>query len=262
MMNPSETLLALDIGNTHVVLGIFKGQELTITRRLSTQSTRTADEAGVLVKSLCSDSGVSPKEIDAVAISSVAPRIGMVYGHMAESHLGLKPLFIHGEIPNFENHCKPRKALGADRVCNAVAGFEKFGGPLLILDFGTAITIDVIDGSGAYMGGAIMPGLEKSAATLNQSTALLPEVRLSMPKDVIATTTDESIRVGLMKGTAFGLRGLLNEFRETLGDMNTKVIATGGVARVLIPHIPEVTAYEPNLVLDGIFKIYKRSKTW
>jgi len=261
MKKNKKNLLALDIGNTHVVLGIFVGEKLKIQRRLSTQSTRTADEAGILVKSLCSDGGVEPQDINSVAIASVAPRSGMVYKRMSESHLGIKPLFVHGAIPGFVNNCKPKKALGADRVCNAVAGFEKYGGPLLVLDFGTATTIDVIDNKGAYLGGCIIPGLEKSASMLNQSTALLPEVRLAMPRGVLATTTDESIRVGLMIGSVHAVNGLINDYKKIL-DGETKVIATGGIAPALVSYIPDVIKVEPNLVLEGIKIIQQRSETW
>jgi type III pantothenate kinase len=261
-MKKTETLLALDVGNTNVVLGIFVNEKLTITRRLSTDSSRTPDEAGMMVKMLCQDGGVDPKDIDAVAIASVAPRAGNVYRRMAKDHLNKTPLFIHGRIPGFVNFCKPARALGADRVCDAVAGYAKYGGPLLVLDFGTAITFDVVGKEGEYLGGAIMPGLEKSSSILKSSTALLPEVRLEMPDKVIATTTDESIRVGLMMGTVHCLRGLIGDYRKVLNAPDMKVISTGGLAKIICPYIPEVTVIEPDLVLDGIYLIHQWSKKW
>ncbi len=262
MAESIQTLLALDIGNTNVVLGIYRDEELQICRRLATSSGRTADEAGILVKMLCLDGGVNPAEIDAVAIASVAPKIGMVYGEMAQRYLGCRPFFVHGEIPGFVNRYRNPMSVGADRVCDAVAGFAKYGGPLLILDFGTAITIDVIDKTGAYLGGVIMPGLGTSAEILHQSAALLPSVRLAMPKVVIGTTTDESIRVGLMRGTIGALRMLIADIKSELNEMEIRVIATGGMAYMIIPYLPEVIAEEPYLVLEGIRLIYERSKTW
>lgn len=257
-----RTLLAFDVGNTHIVLGIFVGDELKIRRRLATQSSRTSDEAGLLVKMLCQDGGIDPATIDNVAIASVAPKIGTVIGEMSETILGRKPLFIHGEIPGFVNRYRNPRAVGADRVCDAVAGYQKYGGPLIVLDFGTAITYDVIDADGAYLGGIIMPGLETSAQTLKQVTALLPEARLTFPERVIATTTDHSIQVGLMHGAIHAIRGLIAEIRQELNHPDATVIATGGMARVITPHLPEVHAIEPNLVLEGIRIIQQRSESW
>ncbi len=255
---PEKTLLALDIGNTNVVLGIFRDDQLVIRRRLATHSGRTSDEAGVLVKMLCLDSGVRTEEIDAVAIASVSPKAGMVYGLMSESYLNCKPYFITGEIQGFVNRYKNPMAVGADRVCDAVAGYTQYGGPLMVLDFGTAITIDVIDEDGAYLGGVIMPGLEVSSETLHKAAALLPAVRLSMPKTAIGKTTEESIRIGLMKGAVASIRGLMKEICEEQSWTNVKAIATGGLAQAFTPHIPEIQAVEPDLVLKGIYLIYQR----
>lgn len=258
-MDNSTVLLALDVGNTNVVLGIYRGDELCIRRRLATMSGRTPDEAGVLVSLLCRDGGVDPKEINAVAIASVAPKSGMVYGDMARSYLGCKPLFIDGEIEGFVNRYRNPGAVGADRVCDAVAGFNKYGGPLLILDFGTAITIDVIDREGAYLGGVIMPGLETSVESLHSTAALLPKVHLDWPDVAIGVTTNESIRIGLMHGTVAAVRGLIADIRDELKAPEARVIATGGFAPAIVKYIPEVSAVEPDLVLEGIRLIYERS---
>ncbi len=251
-------LLALDVGNTHVVLGIFRGAKLTIRRRLSTHSGRTADEAGVLVTMLCRDAGVQPEDVDAVAIASVAPKAGMVYGEMAQSYLGVKPVFIHGEVEGFDNRYRNPRAVGADRVCDAVAGFRKYGGPLLILDFGTAITIDVVGGEGEYLGGVILPGLETAMESLNKSAALLPKVHFSVPESSIGSTTDESIQIGLLKGSASALRGLIADMRTELNAPEVTVIATGGQASLMLPLLPEIDALEPDLVLEGIYLLHQR----
>ncbi|MBZ0264252.1 type III pantothenate kinase [bacterium] len=262
MADHHETLLALDIGNTHIVLGIYSGESLLIRRRLATESGRTSDEAGILIKMLCRDGGVDPASINAVAIASVAPKAGMVFGEMAENYLACKPLFIHGEIPGFDNRYRNPRAVGADRVCDAVAGFAKYGGPLLVLDFGTAITIDIIDKDGAYLGGVILPGLATSAEALHLRAALLPSVHLKMPKEIIGTTTDESIRIGLMRGAVGAIRGLIRDICDSFGCETMQVVATGGMASVMAPHLPEVNAIEPDLVLDGIRMIYEKSKNW
>ncbi len=261
-MSMPETLLALDIGNTNVVMGIFVGEELRIVRRLSTRSTRTADEAGIMIKMLCQDGGVDPKAIDAVAVASVAPKIGQVYRSMSEEYLGMTPLFVHGDIPGFTSVFERPHEIGADRVCDAVAGFAKFGGPLIILDFGTAITLEALDEQGVYLGGSILPGLQTSAEMLKSATALLPEARLVVPDHVIATNTDYAIRAGLLWGSIDGLRGVIGRMREEMGAPSAKVIATGGQAHIIADHIPEIHSIEPNLVLEGIHIIYGWSKSW
>lgn len=263
-MTPSneKTLLALDIGNTNVVMGIFQGDELTIVRRLSTRSTRTADEAGIMIKMLCRDGGVEPSAIDAVAIASVAPKIGQVYRNMSEDYLGTTPLFVHGDIPGFESTFERAHEIGADRVCDAVAGFETYGGPLIILDFGTAITLEAIDEKGVYLGGAILPGLQSSVEMLKSTTALLPEARLVVPDHVIATNTDYAIRAGLLWGSIDGLRGLIKRMRGEMNAPDCKVIATGGQARIVAEEIPEIHAIEPDLVLNGIRIIHGWSESW
>ncbi len=259
-MAENQTLLALDIGNTNVVLGIFRNGELIIRRRLATRSGRTADEAGILVKMLCRDGGVDPEQINAVAIASVAPKIGMVYGEMSRSFLDCEPYFIDGEAPGFVNRVRDPLTVGADRVCSSVAGYERHGGPLLILDFGTAITIDVIDSEGGYLGGVILPGLETSIETLKRVTALLPSVRLKMPDSAIGTTTESCIQVGIVRGAVAAIRGLITDIREELGVTKVRVIATGGFAPVITKHLPEVSETVPDLVLEGIRLVYQRSR--
>ncbi|MBS1262637.1 MAG: Type III pantothenate kinase [Calditrichaeota bacterium] len=253
-------LLALDIGNTHVQLGLFDGDALRIRRKLSSNSTRTSDEAGVLVTLLCRDSGVDPKQLAGVGIASVAPRTGQVYAEMSESYLGHKPFFVHGELPGFVNHYRNPRAVGADRVSNAVAGYAKYGGPLLVLDFGTAITFDVIGGAGEYLGGVILPGLETSAGMLKRTTALLPEARLKVPRHVIGRTTDQSIQAGLVRGTIHALRGMISDLRAEMDEPEAKVVATGGMARMIVPHLPEVNEIAPDLVLEGIRILYKQHR--
>ena len=251
-------LLALDIGNTHVQMGLYESEELRLRRKLSSASTRTSDEAGILVKLFCQDGGVDPASIHGVGIASVSPRTGVVYADMVETYLHRKPFFVHGELPGFVNHYRNPRAVGADRVCGAVAAYERVKGPLLVLDFGTAITFDVVDRNGEYLGGTILPGLETSAHMLKKTTALLPEARLKSPSHVIGKTTDESIQSGLVRGSIYALRGLIAELRDEMNEPEAKVIATGGMARLICPHLPEVSEVLPDLVLDGIRLLYMR----
>jgi len=251
-------LLVLDIGNTHIHLGLFEGDDLKIRRKLSSLQTRTPDEAGILVKLLCQDGGINPGDLTGVGIASVAPWTGQVYAEMSLKFLGHRPFFVHGELPGFDNHYRNPKAVGADRVSNAVAGYELIKGPLLVLDFGTAITFDVINRDGAYLGGVIMPGLENSARMLKKTTALLPEARLKVPDKFIGITTDQSIQAGLVRGTIHSLRGLIADLRDEMGEPEASIIATGGMAGVIVPHLPEVSRIVPDLVLDGIRMLYDR----
>ncbi|MCB2211163.1 type III pantothenate kinase [bacterium] len=259
--NENRLLLALDIGNTHIHLGLWRGRELTIRRKLSNDGNRTADEAGVFVKLLCQDGGVDPMALDGVGIASVAPWTGQVYAEMSLSFLGHRPFFVHGELPGFINKYRNPRAVGADRVSDAVAAYERIKGPLLVLDFGTAITFDVVARDGAYLGGTILPGLENSARVLKTSTALLPEARLKMPEKMIGRTTDHSIQAGLVGGTIHALRGLIADIRAEMGEPEATVIATGGMAHVIQPHLPEVSEVVPDLVLEGIRILYERHAT-
>lgn len=255
-------LLAVDIGNTHTVFGIYKDGKLLQDWRVSSLVARTEDEVWLLVKFFCNDSNVNVREITGVGISSVVPNLTDIFVWMSQKHLNIEPVVISSELDlGIKILYDDPSAVGADRLCNAVAGFVKYGGPVIIVDFGTAITYDVVSEKGEYLGGVIAPGLETSAAELHRRAAKLPKIELHFPKDVIGRNTISSMQSGIMYGAVDSMEGMIRRIKNVVGQ-NAKVVATGGLARLIIKHTNVIDFYEPSLVLDGIWIIYNRLKNF
>ncbi len=255
-------LLAIDIGNTHTVFGIYKDGKLLQDWRVSSQIARTEDEVWLIVKFFCSDLNINVNEITGVGISSVVPNLTDIFVWMSQKHLNIEPVVISAELDlGIKILYDDPSAVGADRLCNAVAGFVKYGGPVIIVDFGTATTYDVVSEKGEYLGGVIAPGLETSAAELHRRAAKLPKIELHFPKDVIGRNTISSMQSGIMYGAVDAMEGMVRRIRNIVGQ-NAKVVATGGLAKVIIKYTNVIDFYEPSLVLDGIWIIYNRLKNF
>jgi type III pantothenate kinase len=251
-------LLAADIGNTHTVLGVFQGERLMADWRVTSSGNRTADETWLTIKSLCTEADISPALLDGVGISSVVPDLTDIFGTIARKYVKIEPVVVDGSLDvGFRIHYKDPSAVGADRLCNAIAGFKKYGGPLIIIDFGTATTFDVVAENGDYLGGVIALGLESTAAELHRRAAKLPRIELHFPGKVIGSDTVSSMQAGVMFGAIDAVEGMVRRIREELGS-EAKVIATGGLAAIMAQHTPVIEACEPSLVLDGIRMIYER----
>lgn len=253
-------LITIDIGNTNVVIGIYHKETLMAHWRLSSQTARTHDESWILLSALIKANGIEIDQIHGGIISSVVPNLTSTFIQVLEEYFHFEPIVVSSDLNIdlkilYEN---PR-AVGADRICNAVAGFHRFGGPLVVLDFGTATTFDVISENEEYLGGIIAPGIELTAATLHQRAAKLPKVELKFPDSVIGTTTESSIQSGLMFGTVELINGLINRIERELGK-NVKNIATGGLANVVAPHTDRIEHIEPFLTLEGLRLIYEQVK--
>jgi type III pantothenate kinase len=255
-------LLAIDIGNTHTVFGIYKDGKLLQDWRVSSQVARTEDEVWLIIKFFCSDLNINISEITGVGISSVVPNLTDIFIWMSQKHLNIEPVVISSELDlGIKILYEDPSAVGADRLCNAVAGFVKYGGPVIIVDFGTATTYDVVSEKGEYLGGVIAPGLETSAAELHRRAAKLPKIELHFPKDVIGRNTISSMQSGIMYGAVDAMEGMVRRIKNIVGE-NAKVVATGGLAKVIIKHTSAIDFYEPSLVLDGIWIIYNRLKNF
>lgn len=251
-------LLAVDVGNTNVVLGIFADDRLTHHWRLATSVSRTADEAWIVFSSLCRSKAVDPEQISGAAISSVVPDMTTIFTEMVEDNFGIEPYEVRADTaPSIAIHYQDPSAVGADRICNAAAGFEIHGGPLIVVDFGTANTYDVINEQGEYLGGVITPGIELSQTILHQRAARLPKVPLLFPDKVIADTTETSIQAGLLFGAVEKMEGLCRRIWSELGS-NGKIILTGGLAPIIAKHSTMVTTVEPFLVLRGLRILFNR----
>lgn len=252
-------LLVIDVGNTNIVLGIYEEDRLVDHWRISTDRLRTTDEYGILIKSLFNLHNISAK-INAISISSVVPPVIPTLERMCQRYFDVSPLVVGPGIKTgidikYDN---PRE-VGADRIVNAVAAYSKYGGPLIILDFGTATTVCVVTKKGEYLGGAIAPGIGISAEALCLRTAQLPKVEIKQPKRVIGRTTVQSMQSGIFYGFIGQIDYLVQKTKEELGG-EAKVVATGGLAAVIAPQTKSIDIVEPMLTLEGLRIIYERNK--
>lgn len=252
-------LLVIDVGNTNIVLGIFKDQELVDHWRVSTDRLRTTDEYGVLIRHLFYLNGVNSEEIDAIIISSVVPPVMPTIERMCQRYFGLTPLVIGPGVKTGMDikYDNPRE-VGADRIVNAVAAYEKFGGPVIIIDFGTATTFCAVDKKGTYLGGAICPGIGISTDALVQRTAKLPRIEVVQAEKVICRNTVESMQAGVFYGFVGQVDGIVTRMRRELG-CKAKVVATGGLAVIVAPATDAIDVVEPMLTLEGLKIIYDRN---
>lgn len=250
----------IDIGNTQTVIGLFIKGNLNTSWRVSSLYKRTEDELWITLSSFFSSSNFMPDNVDGVCISSVVPDLTVVFERMTRKYFKMEPLQVEFGL-NFDMEIKYDNvhAVGADRICNAVAGKSKYGFPLIILDFGTATTFDCIDKNGDYIGGVICPGVESAASVLHHKAAKLPKIDLKIPARVIGTNTEHSMQSGIMHGSIEMINGLVEKIKSELGNA-AQVIATGGLARVISDHSDKIDFVEPDLNLQGIYQIYIKNR--
>lgn len=256
-------LLAFDIGNTIMVIGVFKGRDLVISWRIATDRQKTADEYGILMQNLFYFHKIDHREVKDIIMSSVVPPIMGSLEEMAKKYFNKKPLVVGPGIKTgmpimYEN---PRE-VGADRIVNAVAGYEKYGGPLIIVDFGTATTFCCVSAKGEYLGGAIAPGVNIATEALFQKTAKLPKVELVAPKKVIAKNTVNAIQSGIMFGYSSLVDGIVKRMKQELGEGIIKVIATGGIANLIADNTETIDVVDDLLTLEGLRIIYERNRSY
>ncbi len=260
-MKPPERFLAIDVGNTNVVFGLFEGQELRADWRLATRRDQTDDEWGILIRSLFDAVGVDPKRLAGAAIASVVPPVTPVMASFCRKYLGQEPLVVGpGVKTGVAVLYEPPGDVGADRIVNAVAAYAAYGGPVIVVDFGTATTFDVITARGEYLGGIICPGIGISADALFQRAARLPRVEIRNPGQVIGRTTVGSMQSGLYFGYAAMVEGILDRVRAELGQP-VRVVATGGYAALLAPETRSIEAVDPGLTLRGLRLIWERNRS-
>lgn len=255
-------LLAIDIGNTHTVFGVYQGDALKADWRVSSAGQKTEDEVGAQLLQFLRGAAIEPSAVDSIGISSVVPNLTDIFSSMAKKYFKQSPIVIGSNLDlGIAIRYKDPSAVGADRLCNAVAGFAKYGGPLIIVDFGTATTYDVIATNGDYLGGVISAGVETSAADLHRRAARLPKVELHLPKQLIATDTVASMQAGILYGAIDSLEGMIGRLQrevQTVEGKEAKVIATGGFSTFMSRHTKVLSVTEPTLVLDGVRLIVDR----
>jgi len=245
-------LLAVDIGNTDTVVGVYDDGELINHFRVASNHTMTVDECGFFVTGLLEKLNIRPTRLKRVAIASVVPRLKLIFKKMSEKYLSITPLVVSSKIklPIKIDYNDPAE-VGADRIANSVAAFAKFGGPIIVVDFGTATTFDVIDKKGVYLGGVIAPGAETSGHELAQRAARLFEVNIEQPQKVIGKSTAESIKSGLFYGTVGLVDSIVQLILEEL-NQPARVVATGGLAVDFSKNSRFIESVERILTLDGL----------
>lgn len=253
-----QMLLALDVGNTHTVIGVLEGQKLVGHWRISTQRERTVDEYGLAIRNLLMLSKIDVALITGFAVSCVVPPLTPILERVARRYFDLEAFMIEPGIKTGMPilYDKPQE-VGADRIVNAVAAFDKYGGPAIVVDFGTATTFDAISERGEYLGGAIAPGIMISAEALFQRAARLPRIEIRKPEAVIGKATVTSMQSGLFYGYIGLVEGIIRRMMKELG--KARVIATGGLATVLSPETRLIEKVDPDLTLDGLRIIYERN---
>ena len=257
-------LLAIDVGNTNIVLGVFEGAELVDSWRLATLRERTSDEIGIWVSQLFEHRSVDATKVSGIVMGSVVPPLTGTFMKMAQRYFGLTPLNVDSTIdtgmPILYTH---PVEVGADRILDCVAAYEFYGrsrqSPLIVVDFGTATVFDAVSAKGEYLGGVICPGMQISADALFQRAARLPRVDVRKPCEVIGRTTVSSIESGLYYGHVGMVDGLVRRMRAELGP-ETVCVATGGLAGVIAPEVELIEHVDPDLTLQGLRLVWERNR--
>lgn len=252
-------LLALNVGNTTIAAAVFAGEALKGDWRLTTRSDLTPDELGLSLLTLMAQVGVKPEGIDGAIISSVVPALHPTLVRMCQRYFKMEPAFLDHHWELLKLAVREPATVGTDRIADCIAGYAQCGGPLLIIDFGTAITFNLVSPEGAFLGGAIAPEMELAAATLVRRTAQLFGVELLAPQSVIGRDTTENLRAGIVLGFIDLVRGLIARFQHEYGKP-LRVVATGGWGKFFKEQIPEIEQYDPWLTLRGLQIAWEKRK--
>lgn len=253
-------VLVIDVGNTNITCGVYEKNDLKTTFRITTKIPRTSDEYGVLMKDMLNNNDISTEEIEGVIIASVVPNVMHALVGAIQRYVGKQPLIVGPGIKTgiMITSDNP-KEIGPDRIVDAVAAYHKYGGPVLVLDFGTATTYDLVTEDGKFPVGITAPGIRISAKALWEDTAKLPEIEIKKPKSILATETVSSMQAGLVYGQIGQTEYIINKVKEETGYKNLKVVATGGLGRIIANETDTIDVYDSALTLDGLKIIYDKN---
>lgn len=253
-------LLAIDVGNTNITCAVTRGDETKASFRLTTKKSRTSDEFGIIMCDLLEKRGVDQKEIDAVIIASVVPGIMYSLTSAIIKYLDITPMIVgEGTKTGIRIDTPNPKEIGADRIVDAVAAYQKYGGPVIVVDFGTATTYDLITENGAFVAGITCPGIRISANALWNDTAKLPEIEIEKPASILAKDTITSMQAGLVYGCIGQTEYIINKIKEESGLTNAKVVATGGLGKLIAESTDTIDIYDQMLTMEGLRMIYEKT---
>ncbi len=254
-------LFAIDVGNTNITIGLFDGEKLLGTFRMTTKIPRTSDEYGIFLSELMTTRGFEVNRLEAVIVASVVPNVMHSLTSGIVKYLDKHPVIVGPGIKTgIKIATENPKEVGADRIVDAVAAFEIYGGPVLVIDFGTATTHDLILEDGSLAAGVTSPGIRLAANALWTGTAKLPEIEIKKPASFLARNTVTSMQAGIMYGTIGQTEYIIKKFKEETGIKDLKVVATGGLGKIIAEETKEIHFYDSNLTLRGLKIIYDRQK--
>ena len=253
-------LLAVDVGNTNITFGVFDKEELQCTFRIMTKQPRTSDEFGIIMIERLEHADVKPSDIEGIIMASVVPNVMHSLIGGAERYLHQKPLIVGpGLKTGIRIVTENPKEIGPDRIVDAVAAYEKYGGPVLVLDFGTATTYDLVTQEGDFTAGITAPGIKTSAKALWEDTAKLPEIEIKKPDSILAQNTVTSMQAGLVFGQIGQTEYIVRKVKEEAGYDKVRVVATGGIGSIIAKETDCIETYDRTLTLDGLRIIYQKN---
>lgn len=252
-------LLGIDVGNTNITLGVFDGERLVGNFRMTTKIARTSDEYGIYICDLLEHNGIRESDLEAVIIASVVPDIMYSFNSAIIKYLKKEPIIVGPGVPTgikiiTEN---PRQ-IGADRIVDAVAAYEIYGGPVIVIDFGTATTYDLVLEDGSYAAGVTAPGIQTAAQALWEAAAKLPKFEIAKPKSILAKETISSMQAGVVYGYIGQTEYIIRQMKKESGLKQVKVVATGGLGKLIADEVELIDVYDQKLTLRGLRLVYER----
>lgn len=252
-------ILTIDVGNTNITCGVFDGDEIAATFRITTKMPRTSDEYGMMLSNLLERNDIRPSDIEDAIICSVVPNVMHSLRGGLVKYFHITPIVVEAGIKTGIRIVTPNpQQIGADRIVDAVGAYELYGGPVLVIDFGTATTYDFIDESGAFLGGITAPGIRISARALWEDAAKLPEIEIKKPDNILGKDTITSMQSGLVFGQIGQTEYIISKVKEEIWSDNVKTVVTGGLGRIIANETDAIDVYDQNLTLKGIYLVYKK----